>query len=401
MRVKLFLLLDMIATAILSAYVFQERGDEAAVFTGLSVLIALSPICLILSSPFVMRIANKILEDEGIKVNKFSALMTLPDVDTVAMPLNRFLTDGDYFVTDLVPEGLSQSALLALAATGEQSATHPLGKIIYDTAVGRALKIQAVSAFNEIPGRGVEALVNNTTLRVGSPEWIKRQKDVSISASLLTKVDQLSVHGKIPLIVSLGNMARGIIALKDEVNLKSREFVSMLKRQNLETVLLTASNKKTAKSLAKNFSLDSVRANLSPEDKAREILLLRAKGNVTAVIANEFHDLPAMINSDVSVLLKDGSLIPLNEDGDIKVDFEIPALEKFLILLDVAARAEDLIKTNRRIAFLSWIVLVPPAMLTALENSPIFFHPAIAITGVLIFSMLILINSLRMRKKDF
>ena len=73
MRIKLFLLLDMIATAILSAYVFQTRGDAAAVFTGLSVLIALSPICLMLSSPFVMRIAKKILEDEGIKVNKFSA----------------------------------------------------------------------------------------------------------------------------------------------------------------------------------------------------------------------------------------------------------------------------------------------------------------------------------------
>lgn len=398
-RIKLFFLIDIITTAIFAGYMFTTRGVDAAFFVGLSVFIAFSPICLAFTSPLVLRLARRAAENEQITVNNFSALTTLAETDTVAVPLNRFLTDGDYFVTDLVPEGFSQSSLLAYAASAEQNSSHPLGKIIYDTAERRGLKIQNVSAFREVPGQGVEALVNSTPLRVGNLDWVQEQ-GVSASAELLTKADQLAVHGKTPLLIGLGSMARGIVALKDEIKSDAQEFISLLKRKKLETVLLTASNKKTAKSLAKSFSLDNVRANLSPEDKAREVQIYRAKGHTVAVIANEFHDLPALVNADVSFLLTDGSPSFLNEDSDIKPDFEIDSLEKFLLLHGISLRAIKLIKTNRKLAYLSWILLVPPAMLSALENSPVPFHPLVSVAGVLIFTGIILVNSLRMNKRE-
>lgn len=399
MRVKLFFLLDLITTAIFSTYLFFLRGDEIAFSVGLTILIAFSPICLALSSPLVIFLSKRAIKSEQSKVNNSSALLTLAEADMVAMPLNRFLTDGDYFVTDLIPEGLSQSALLSFAATAEQSSSHELGKIIYKTALGRGLKIQNISAFHEIPGRGVEALVNNTTLRIGNPDWVKSQ-GVSVSSALLTKVDQLAVHGKTPLLVSLGNMARGIVAMKDAVKPESKEFVSMLKRKNLETMLLTASNRKTAKNFAKNFSLDGIKTGLSPEDKAREVQIQRAKGHTVAVIANEFHDLPALVNADVSFLVNEGETTFLNENDEIKLDFEIPSPEKFLIVREIALRADNLIKQNRRLAYLSWILLVPPALLQILENPPIFFPPIAAGVGVLIFSIIILANSLRANRKS-
>lgn len=398
MRVKLFLLLDLITTTIFTSYVFFSRDDESAFFVGLTILIAFSPICLLLSSPLVMLLSKKAVIAEQSKVSNSNAFLNLAEVDTVAMPLNRFLTDGDYFITDLIPEGLSQSSLLSFAATAEQNANHALGRTIYKTAIGRGIHLQTLSAFHEIPGRGVEALVNNTSLWIGNPDWVRRQK-VSVSSAILTKIDQLAVHGKTVLLMGLGRATRGIITLKDAVNLESKEFVSMLKRKNLSTLLLTASAKKTAKTLAKNFSLDEIRAGLSPEDKAREVQIFRAKGRTVAVVANEFHDLPALVNADVSVLVNNGTANFLNDNSEIKMDFEIPSPEKFLVIRDIALRAAELIKLNRRIAYLSWIILVPPAFLQVMENPPFYFPPIAAVAGVLTFATIILVNSFRANKK--
>ena len=331
MRVKLFFLLDMLATSIFAVYAFFLRSEEVAIMTGLSIFIAFSPICLWLSRVLVLHFAKKVLKSDDIKVNNSDAIITMTKINTVATPMNRFLTNGEYFVTDLFPEGLSQNALLSTAASVEQNAHHAFARIIYNTAIGRDLPVQEAVAFNEIPSRGAEALINNTPVRIGNPQWIKDQ-DVSISAQLLTKLDQLAVHGKTPLLLSMGSTARGIVALKDEINPETQSFVSILKRNNLSTILLTASNKRTAKNIAKDFEFDEVKTDLTPKDKSRELQMLRAKGKKIAVIANEFHDLPMLFAADVSILLKDGSMPPVADDSDAKMDFEILKLDKFLTL---------------------------------------------------------------------
>ena len=396
-RLKLFFLLDLLTTGIFSGYMYSEQGLDAAFEIGLAIFIAFSPICLALSAPPVLRLAGRAIEAEQVKLNNLDAILNLAYVDIVAIPLNRFLTDGEYFVTDLVPEGFSQSSLLSYAASAEQNATYSLAKVLVDSAERRGLRLQNVSAFHEVSGRGVETLVNNTPLRVGNPDWVLAQ-GVSASAELLTKADQLAVHGKIPLLLGLGGMARGVIALRDEIKSSAREFISFLRKSKIEVLILTALNKKTAKSIAKFFNLENLRTNLTPEDKAREVQIYRAKGHTVAVIGADFHDLPALVNSDVSVLLKDGSTTLLNENAEIKFDLEMSVPEKFLICYKISRRAVELIKQNKKISYLSWLLLVPPALMMLAENPPIPFHPIVAVAGVLIFSILILINSMRMKK---
>ena len=303
MKIKLFLLIDFLTSIIVTSYVYFTNEVDVAINTGLSIFIAFSPIGLILASPFVLRTAREVLNKDGVKVNRLKALEIMPEVDTVAVPMNRFLMDGDYFVTDLVPVGLSQPSLLGVAATAEQKSEHPLGRVIYRTAAGRGLKITNVASSKEFRGQGIEVSANGSIIRVGNPEWIESQK-VSIGNMLLTRIDKLSVYGKTVLVLGIGRMARGIIALKDAINLDAKEFLMLLKRKKLITVMLTASGKKTARSLAKNFNLDAIKTNLSPEDKAREVKILRAQGHTVAVVSNENPDMPALAAADVSVLLQ-------------------------------------------------------------------------------------------------
>ena len=452
MRIKLFLLLDFLFSVVMASYVYFTNEVDAAITTGLSVFIAFSPIGLILASPCVVQLARGVLERDNIKVNRAQALKNLSEVDTVAVPLNRFLMDGDFFVTDLVPVGLSQQALLGVAATAEQKSSHLLGRVIFRTAAGRGLKIQNVAASREYSGLGIETISNGSTIRVGSPTWVERQ-GVSVTNALLTKIDKLSVYGKTVLLLGIGRMARGIIALKDEINFDAKEFLMLLKRKKFITVMMTAATKKTAKSLAKNFNLDAIKTNLTPQDKAREVKILQTQGHSVAFISNETQDIPAMVAADVSVLLQQKILspfapdederdereesnlaeikaelekIPLVDDDenksadenksgdennlsdeekvldytDAKPDIEIPTLSHFLVARDFSLKIAELIKMNRNITYFSWVVLVPAAMTNALTEPPFKFDPLMAVGGVAICAALIFLNSLRIRSSS-
>ncbi|MBQ4495770.1 MAG: hypothetical protein II968_08375, partial [Selenomonadaceae bacterium] len=128
--------------------------------------------------------------------------------------------------------------------------------------------------------------------------------------------------------------------------------------------------------------------------KAREVQIFRAKGKIVAVIGNDLHDLPALRSADVSFLLAGGSLAPSDE---VKLDFEIPTLESLLAIRKAAVNVARVLKVNRWLALLSWVVLVPPAIISALESPPIPFHPLAAVAGVAVFSVIILVNSLKVR----
>ena len=384
--------LDALISGTVAAWLFFTRGEDAALMTGLSIFIALSPVCLIFASPFTLFLAKRKIANLGVKCNNFNALKILKDVNVVALSYNRILTGGEFYITDLVPEGLNKPTLLAMAAGAETDAENPLGKLIYDTAKLRKLRLQPSTNFKELPGRGVEAMVSGTAIRVGNLSWLE-SLNVSISANLRTKVDQLLVKGKTVLIVATGRAARGLIAIKDDINDAAIKFLGDLKQNKIESLVLTAQPKKMTSWITKNFAPDHVRTNLTPDGKAREVQIFRAKGKIVAALGNDAHDLPALKNSDVSFLIRNEELGIRNED--VKFDFEISPPENFLAVREVAFKVDKTLKVNRLIASASWIILVPPAIMSALENPPILWHPLASAAGVIIFSAIILANSLR------
>lgn len=380
----------------MATWLYSTRGMDAAFSTGLTIFIAFSPICLILAEPFVLYLVGRKFSTLDAKLNNPAALKILAEVEVVALPYNRVLTCNEYYITDLVTEGLKQSELLTIAASAERDAQHIIGRTIYNAAVSRGLKLQKLSETEELQGRGVETIIKKIVVRVGSPGWIASH-NVSVSINLRTKIDQLLVKGKTTLLVSTGRLARGIVALRDALNEDAKNFLASLRQKKIESLLLTAQPKKMAYRIAKDFELDHIRTNLTPEGKAREVQIFRAKGKIVAAIGTDIQDLFALKTADVSFLLAGGSL-ESQEVEEVKTDFEISTLEKFLTLRELALKVGKVLKVNRWLALLSWIVLVPPAILSALETPPITFNPLMAAFGVALFSGIILANSLLREK---
>ena len=212
----------ILATAVAGYwYIAGDASPQTASEIFLGVFLAASPLPFMVSRRLIALRIKRRLRDTAITCSRMGALTELLHVDTVAFNRNGTLTEGNVFISALIPEGMTQGSLLALAASAEREATHPYAHALYDAAVQRGLHLQRHSAARETESFGVEALIARTPVRVGKKEWLQ-EENIEISAALLTRADQLATSGQTPLFVSSSKYARGIIAVRDDVRAEVR-----------------------------------------------------------------------------------------------------------------------------------------------------------------------------------
>ena len=281
-------------------YLAGDLTIEAASEIFVGVFLAASPLPFVLSRRLVALRIKRGLAASSVTCGRTSALTELMRIDTVAFNRSGTLTEGSVFISGLVPEGMTQSSLLSLAASAEREATHPYAHALYDTAVQRGLHLQRHSAARETESAGVEALIARTPVRVGKKEFLQ-DEDVEISAALLTRADQLATSGQTPLFVSSSKYARGIIAVRDDVRADVRRTLGELRRRGLTLMLLTGETKRLANATGKELHIAEVRGDLTAADKAREIRLLQSRGAVVAMVGDPEADQPALRAADISI----------------------------------------------------------------------------------------------------
>ena len=295
-----------IASVVLAAgaagywYIAGGITVEAASEIFLGVFLAASPLPFIVSRLLIALRIKRRLRDSAIVCSRVGALTELLHVDTIAFNRNGTLTEGNVFISALVPEGMTQGSLLALAASAEREAAHPYAHALYDTAVQRGLHLQRHSAARETESFGVEALIARTPVRVGKKEWLQ-EENIEISAALLTRADQLATSGQTPLFVSSSKYARGIIAVRDDIRAEVRRALQSLKERGLSLILLTGETKRLANATGKELKISEVRSDLTDADKAREIRLLQSRGSVVAMVGDPMSDQAAMRAADISI----------------------------------------------------------------------------------------------------
>lgn len=295
-----------IASVVLAAgaagywYIAGGITIEAASEIFLGVFLAASPLPFIVSRLLIALRIKRRLRDSAIVCSRVGALTELLHVDTIAFNRNGTLTEGNVFISALVPEGMTQGSLLALAASAEREAAHPYAHALYDTAVQRGLHLQRHSAARETESFGVEALIARTPVRVGKKEWLQ-EENIEISAALLTRADQLATSGQAPLFVSSSKYARGIIAVRDDIRAEVRRALQSLKERGLSLILLTGETKRLANATGKELKISEVRSDLTDADKAREIRLLQSRGSVVAMVGDPMSDQAAMRAADISI----------------------------------------------------------------------------------------------------
>jgi Cu+-exporting ATPase len=325
------------------------------------VIVALSLICLIsctpfwLAAPLAKRRLAKQLAAKKVFCKDAHTIGTLSQLDTIVFSKTSGITTGQPGISDIVTEGITQEGLLGLAAAIEDGSSHRLAPIIIDAAQRRHARMQIVSAFNEIPGQGAEALLYGQAVRIGQRRWLQ-DEGVKISADLLTRADQLASRGKQIIYISAGKTCRGFLAFAAPLRQEAPAALAALQDLQISLILLTGDIKRTAKSLAKELPFARICAGLQPEDKEKEIQLLQAHGHTIAMLADGSSNQKALAQADMA-LTTGNSSIAAAADADLLI---LPDNLKLLAeAIELARQTEKNILRHLRQTFFITLLSLP------------------------------------------
>lgn len=274
------------------------------IIRAVTVLVVFCPCALALATPTSIMAAIGQATNHGVIIKSGSALEKMGKVDCIAFDKTGTLTNGDLEVADVVPlaEGIEKEQLLGLAASGEAYSEHPLAKAVVAYAKKRHIVPQPASGFQMLPGKGISATVNGQTLLCGSAGFFTEKK-IHIGESVLIELDRFRAQGKAMILVAAEDALIGVITLSDTLRSTARDMVHKLHRMNTKVVLLTGDHEQTARYFAERVGIQSVRAELLPEDKVGHIAQLQKQGRKVCMIGDGVNDAPALKAADVSVAM--------------------------------------------------------------------------------------------------
>ncbi|GAB1818224.1 heavy metal translocating P-type ATPase [Herbidospora sp. RD11066] len=258
----------------------------------LVVLVAAAPCAFALSVPVAVVAAIGAASKAGVLIKGGAAVEALGRVRIVALDKTGTLTRNQPVVIDVVPApGADRDGVLAVAAALESRSEHPLAAAILAARPDPA----PAGEVEAVPGNGLRGAVGGRPARLGRPGFVD-------PGPLAPDVTRLQDAGATVVLVEHDGTLLGAVAVRDEIRPEAAEAVAELRRQGVEVVMLTGDNARTAAAIAAAAGITDVRAELLPEDKARIVTELRARGPV-AMVGDGINDAPALATADAGIAM--------------------------------------------------------------------------------------------------
>ena len=302
----------VIALAILTTAVWLLCGQSIgfALARGISVLVISCPCALGLATPVAIMVGNGLGAKNGILFKTAVSLEETGKTEIVALDKTGTITQGEPRVTDVLPaEGMTQGALLSLAAALEQRSEHPLARAVMMRAEEDGLTAAPVGDFRALPGNGLTATLSGETLLGGSLSFVSSRVDVP--RSVRQKAEALAEEGKTPLLFAQAGRLAGVIAVADVIKADSPAAIAALRNMGIRVVMLTGDNEKTARAIGRLAGVDEVIAGVLPEGKESVIRRLQAQGKV-AMVGDGINDAPALTRADIGIAIGAGTDVAID-----------------------------------------------------------------------------------------
>ncbi|HUE95198.1 MAG TPA: heavy metal translocating P-type ATPase, partial [Longimicrobiaceae bacterium] len=302
----------VIGIAILTFILWLSLGPEPrlayAFVNAVAVLIIACPCALGLATPMSIMVGVGRGAREGVLVRNAEALERLERVRIVVVDKTGTLTEGKPRVVVVEPtDGFSESELLSSSAAVERSSEHPLAAAVVQAAEERELKIPKFEDFSSITGGGVEARVDGRAVLVGKP-GLAEERGAQGLDTLRERIAELESERHTVMVVAVDGVAAGLIAVTDPIKESTPEAIRGLHALGLRLVMLTGDNRRTAESVAEALGIDTVHAEVAPEQKRDEVRRLRRNGEEPVAMAGDgINDAPALAAADVGIAMGSGT----------------------------------------------------------------------------------------------
>ena len=298
-----------IAAALLTMVTWQLLGApiDFAVVRTVTVLVIACPHALGLAVPLVVAISTTLGAQAGLLVRDRRGLEEARLLNTVIFDKTGTLTLGEFRVVGLtVADGMSSDAALRIAAAIERESEHPIARGIVKSAEERGLQLPVVKDFRALPGRGVTATVEGVEYQLGGPALLSSTK-ATVPERLRDAANTATQRAQSAIYLVRDGGALAVLAVADAIRPESREAIAALHQRGIEVAMLTGDARAVADAVAKDLGIDTVFAEVLPEDKASKVEELQHRGRKVAMVGDGVNDAPALATADIGIAIGAGT----------------------------------------------------------------------------------------------
>jgi Cu+-exporting ATPase len=364
-----------------------------------AVLVIACPCALGLATPTAIMAGTGKAAEGGILFKNSTALEQATRLDTVVLDKTGTITEGKPRVTDVIPLATfpgGRDELLRLSAAVEKGSEHPLGRAIVHQAETEGLDLPPLTEFQATGGAGVRAVIGGRRIMIGKPGWFAEQDfDLAPAAAA---IQSLQAKGKTVMVVAREAKLCGMVAVSDIPKADSAEAIGRLKQMGLRIVMLTGDNRETANAIAADLGIDTIEAEVRPDEKSARVKRLQAGGRKVGMVGDGINDAPALAQADVGLAIGTGTDVAIETADVILSSGSLRGIVRAIGLSRATMRT---IRQNLFWAFGYNVLLIPVAagVLYPVEGLPMMLrqlHPILAALAMAFSSISVVTNSLRL-----
>lgn len=355
---------------------------EHWIYTALTFLVISCPCALVLSVPLAFFAGIGAGSKKGILFKGGVSLETLAGIKAVVMDKTGTVTEGNFTVAEIIPDGITEEQLLAYAGSAEKLSTHPIAVSIMKEVESKGVSITEVLDTREVPGKGMEVSLQNGKLLCGNRQLLENN-GIKIPAG------SKDIYGT-EVFVAFNGKYSGCIIINDTIKKDSEQAVADMKKYGLWTAMLTGDSEKNARNVANITGIDEVYAKQMPEDKINNLVKIREKHGAVMFTGDGINDAPVLAGADVGAAMGNGADAAI-EAADVV--FMNPGLGAVPESIRIAKETKKIAMEN----VIGALVIKAAVMVLGFAGIASMWMAVFADSGV---AMLCVVNSIRILFRD-
>ena len=361
-------------------------GTSRAFAVAVAVLVIACPCAMGLAVPAALTVSIGRAAQLGILFKGGESVERLARVDTILLDKTGTLTEGKPRIAAVHATGVSESELIALAASLEQRSEHPLARAVVEYATAGVIATSPATNIQAIPGKGITGTVNNHTVSAGNQTLLD---ELGITASGEGPPAATLLH------VAIDGRYAGWLAAEDTLRPTAAGAISALRSLGLRLAMLTGDTRAAADHIARAAGIEEVHAGLLPQEKLSQIRALQSQGRTVAMVGDGINDAAALAQADAGLAIGTGTDLA-REVGDAILLRGDPA--QIVAALSLARQTLRVMRQNLGWALGYNLLGIPIAAGVLYPLTGLLLNPAVAAAAMALSSVSVLTNSLRLKR---
>ena len=382
----------IIAVLTFIGYLVLGFPFNEAISAFVTILVVACPCALGLATPLAIVVSEGTCANEGILVKKSEILENAEKINTIVFDKTGTLTYGTLKIAKIINySNIEEKELMQYVGSLEAKSTHPIAKAFEQYLKENKISNLEVKEFENISGYGIKGVVSDKEIILGNAKILTY---FNIDNKYQEDEEQLSKEGNSIIYVVQNKEVIAIIGVNDIVRENAKQVIEKLNKNNIQTIMLTGDNEETAEIIAEKIGITDVIANVVPSEKADIIKKLKSENKKVMMCGDGINDSPALANADIGVSVNSGTDIAMDSSDVILMKND---LSKILDLINISKHTIKNIKQNLFWAFFYNSLMIPVSM-GLLKPWGISINPMLAGFAMVISSLTVILNSLRLKK---